>query len=115
MRYPLPLAKMLATHARHESGRIPHGHSRIYYLPVETSLPVFRSQRTVRTARCCSPWQLGHTRLFVSVCVGDRSRKRLTTARGSTSWPSWHRAHEESMDSTGTKGTILIVTARCPV
>ena len=35
---------------RDESGRVPHGRAWIYGLPVETSLPVFRSQRTVRTA-----------------------------------------------------------------
>ena len=100
MRYPLPLAMMLETPTRNESGRVPHGHARIYYLPVATSLPVFRSQRTLRTAIRCSPWQLVHTRFFISVWFGDFSKKRLTTARGSTSWPAWHRPHEESMDST---------------
>src|SRR5208337_154889 len=118
MRYPLPLAMMLETHTRNESGRVPHGHARIYGLPVETSLPVFRSQRTVRTGRRCSPWQPVHTRLFVSVSPGDLSRKRLTTARGSTSWPSWHRAHEESMDSTGNMrsgGMMFASSLRCAI
>ena len=36
----------------------------VYRLPAETSLPVFLSQRTVRTASRCSPWQLVQTRLF---------------------------------------------------
>ena len=64
----------------------------------------------------CSPWQLVHTRLFRSCCFADLSRKRSTTARGSTSWPSWHRAHEASMDSTGNMrsgGMMFASSLRC--
>ena len=114
----LTLAMILRTHTWNESGRVPHGHARSFVLPVETSLPVFRFQRTVRTARRCSPWQLVHTRLFVSASRGDRSRKRLTTARGSTSWPSWQRAHDESMDSAANMmsgGMMFASSLRCAV
>ena len=73
----------LTQFGRGRAGSWPSVHrksTQIRYLPVETSLPVFRSQRTVRTGRRCSPWQVVHTRFFASVARGDFSRKRLITA-----------------------------------